>query len=300
MKKVCLTIIFIGLFFPIQCNKPSDNNDNTEEKEKKGSIIVTVDGLSFVNTLLSSFGLNNIQNTDDYLESNLIGLINPETIRSFTWNGDAEETSTILQSSDTGIRKFLFDNYNEAKAENKAFIVISHSWGTFLSYLALSLEPQIECDLFITLSSPLGTTSGLTASEDAVRSYTDDKLDEMSFDIQGTNYPNVNVFYNFWANGDIISGILTGKVSAAINIQDIKVDEGINNQRDLLGCYFWHNFSTMGDEVITDLSHTFYLVYLASIGVPDITPTRDAFLNQIISPIQTAVSGCKDNNQPKN
>lgn len=289
-----LTIIFTALFFTIQCNPPSTsgNSDDTEDTDNTKAIIVTVDGLSFANTLLDPFGLENIQKSEDYLKTNLSKLDNSESIRSFTWSGDAGDTAVILQSSYTGLRKFLIDNYNEAKAKNKAFIVIGHSWGTFLSYLALSLEPQIQCDLYITLSSPLGTASGLplTSPEGIIRKYTDDKLTEMSFDILGTNYPNTKKFYNFWANGDLVSGSLAGKIPVTLNVQDVKIDEGINDNRDIAGTYFWHKFTTLGDEVVTvtDPSYPIYLAYLISIGINDITPARNTFINQVVSQIQTA------------
>ena len=107
----------------------------------------------------------------------------------------------------------------------------------------------------------------------------------MFFNIQGSNYPDVKVFYNFWANGDIISGPLSGKIPVILNVQDIMVDENINDQRDLSGCYFWHTFTTLGDDVTTDPVH---IAYLISIGINDITPTRNIFINQVISLIQTA------------
>jgi hypothetical protein len=292
---IYLAIICASLFFTINCNMLSGvTNDDTNGDAHKvvdntKAIIVTVDGLSFVNTL--ALGITTIQNSNDYLKSNLAKLINSETIRSFTWGGDAGNTHTILQFSNSGLRKFLIDNYNEAKAKNKAFIVVSHSWGTFLSYLALSLEPQIECDLFITMSSPLGTASGLPDSpEKIVRDYTDGQLSVMSFDILGPSYPHAKVFYNFWANGDLISGTLTGKIPVTPNVQDIRVDQGITDSRSTVDCYFWHKFTTLGAEVVTDSD---YILYLVSIGLlpPDyISPTRNIFINQVVDLIQTASS----------
>ncbi len=289
---IFLTIFVTTLFFTIQCNIPSVNNKSDDDKkiDNTKAIIVTVDGLSFANTLLGGpSGLENIQNTNNYLNTNLTKLINSESIRSFTWSGDAGDTAAILQSSNTGLRKFLIDNYNEAKSKNKAFIVVGHSWGTFLSYLALSLEIQIQCDLFITLSSPLGTASGLPASpEKIIRDYTDARLLEMTFDISGPKYPNAKVFYNFWANGDLISGPLTGKIPAVLNVQDVRVDQAIADQRDLTGCYFWHNFTNLGDEVIKDATFLPYLAYLVTLGINDINPTRNTFISQVVSQVQSA------------
>lgn len=303
-KVIYLTIIFALLFFTIGCNIVSgyiddtnddDDDDNTNMVvDNTKAIIVTVDGLSFVNTLLGTSGLDNIQNSNNYLKSNLTKLINSESISSFTWSGDANDTAAILASSVSGLRKFLIDNYNEAKAKNKAFIVVSHSWGTFLSYLALSLEPQIECDLFITMSCPLGTSSGVSTEEDIVYNYTNVELFLMpSFDIVN-DYPHANVFYNFWANGDLISGPLTGKIPVITNVHDVQVDDGISDNRTVVDSYFWHKFTTLGDEVVntSDSNYLIYTIYLASI-LPfpyDINPTRNAFINQVVDLIQTASS----------
>ena len=292
-----LLIIFVSLFFSNGCNLiPNKNNTNPASVDNSKAIIVTIDGLSFANTLLSPVGLTNIQNDNNYLQTNLNKLINTVSIRSFTWSGNSGDTAAILASSAVGLRKFLIDNYNEAKAGNKAFIVVSHSWGTFLAYLALSLEPQIQCDLFITLSCPLGTALGLPVSpEQIVRAYTDAELSAMSFTILGTSYPNVKNFYNFWAHGDLISGTLAGKIPTAPNVHDVQVDTpGISDNRTPADCYFWHEFTTLGDEVVnvnstdptTFAAYTAYLLTILSFPY-DISPTRNAFITKVVSLIQT-------------
>jgi len=271
----------ISILFITGCDLIPD--DDTVE-DNSNAVIVTVDGLSFANTLV--MGPTVIQNSSDYLKVNLKKIINSKSIRSYTWSGDAEDTAAILASSNSGIRKFFQDNYQEAQDNGKAFIVVCHSWGTFLSYVALSLEPQIECDLSITLSSPLGTASGLPASyEKIIRDYTDAKLTGLSFDITGSAYPNANLFYNFWANGDLISGQLSGKIPAALTVHDVKVDQGISDNRYIVDAFFWHKFTTLGDEVVNDIS---YQVYLISIGVLDISTVRNDFIDQVAALIQTA------------
>ncbi|MBN2546911.1 MAG: hypothetical protein JXB50_14010 [Spirochaetes bacterium] len=275
------TLILFSLLFILGCDLIP--NDNTVEYNSK-AIIVTVDGLSFANTLV--MGTAVIQNSNDYLKVNLKKIINSKLIRSYTWSGDAEDTAAILSSSDSGIRKFFLDNYQEAKETGKAFIVVCHSWGTFLSYVALSLEPTIECDLFITLSSPLGTASGLPDSpEKIVRDFTDAKLAELLFDISGIAYPDTKLFYNFWANGDLISGPLSGKIPASLIVHDVKIDQVISDYRYITDAFFWHKFTALGEEVVTDIT---YQVYLISIGILDISPTRDVFINQVTDLIQTA------------
>jgi pimeloyl-ACP methyl ester carboxylesterase len=276
-------IILTLLFFITGCgqanHKPIDNIK---------AIIVTVDGLSFVNTIARI----TIEKRNDYLQGNLKKIINSESIRPFHWSGDAADTTAILEPSGGGsLREFLRNNYKEAKNTKKAFIVISHSWGTLLTYLALSLEPQIKCDLYITLSSPLGTSSGLPDSaEKTVRDYTDAKLVEMSFAILGTSYPHTRVFYNFWANGDLISGSLFGKIPSAPNVHDVRVDDGISNVRDIKNCFFWHEFTTLGDEIIAGSIYFPYVAYLVSLGLFDSHPARNNIINQIVALIQSASS----------
>jgi hypothetical protein len=251
------------------------------------AIIVAVDGLSFVNTLVGT----TLEKSNDYLQTNIGKLIKSPSIRQFHWNGDGAQTSALLASSDVGLRKFLRDNYQEARDKNKAFIVICHSWGTMLSYLALSLEPQIRCDLFITLSCPLGTASGLPSSpEQIVRDYADARLAEISFNVLGTSYPNAKVFYNFRSYGDVISGPLSGKIPTEANVIDVQVDQGISDLRDVPSTYFWHKYLTLGDEVVdgSDPSYSIYTTYLLSVGIININPRRNEFVAQVVSLIQTA------------
>jgi hypothetical protein len=279
---ILTVIVSASILFMTGCNTQTVTPvDNTN------AIIVTVDGLSFVNTLVGT----TIENSNNYLQTNLRNLINSGSIRTFTWSGAAGDTAAILASSSSGLRKFLLDNYKEARDSKKAFIVVGHSWGTFLTYIALSLEPSIQCDLFITMSSPLGTSSGLPASpEQIVRDYTDARLAEISFNIPGTSYPNAKVYYNFWANGDLISGPLSGKIPAATSVQDVKVDSGIADNRNVTDCYFWHKFTTTGNEVVdsSDPNYSVYTAYLLTLGILDISPTRNTYINKVVALIQNA------------
>jgi hypothetical protein len=99
---ILLTIFSISIFFNAECTL--SNPDPVVDNSK--AIIVTVDGLSFVNTLLET----NIQKSDNYLQTNLVKLIKSDSIRPFQWNSNAEDTAELLQSSNSGLRKFLIEN----------------------------------------------------------------------------------------------------------------------------------------------------------------------------------------------
>ncbi|MCP5104354.1 MAG: hypothetical protein GY950_13280, partial [bacterium] len=79
------------------------------------AVIVTVDGLSFANTLLPP---------------------GSEPIDAFPWSRDANDTLETVET----LREFLKEKYREAQQANKGFIVVAHSWGTVLTYLALSSQ----------------------------------------------------------------------------------------------------------------------------------------------------------------
>lgn len=73
-----------------------------------------------------------------------------------SWDGNANDTPKLLRNLITS----LGSASNKAIAEGSKFIVVSHSWGTVLGYLALEYMPWVEPDLFLTLSSPLGSMKG--------------------------------------------------------------------------------------------------------------------------------------------
>ncbi|MHC4499608.1 MAG: Kelch repeat-containing protein, partial [Planctomycetota bacterium] len=175
----------------------------------KGAVVVTVDGLSFANTLL---GPPYLDDTDHYLKTALEAMefltVSDSVIDSFPWSRDAGNTdSELLQ-----LRNFLKNSYDTARDEGKKFVVVSHSWGTFLSYLALSYESTVEdpiyCDLYITLSSPMGTYYAHDSQyleEIAVTGYVNMWLAALDFASCTNCYPRTDACVNVWAWGDVIS-----------------------------------------------------------------------------------------------
>jgi hypothetical protein len=85
--------------------------------------------------------------------------VDPERVYSFgggedeSWSGDAAKTPEIMAELLPALR----EKYQEQAVEKgRKFVVVTHSWGTVLGTTALTWLPEVEPDLFITLSSPLG------------------------------------------------------------------------------------------------------------------------------------------------
>jgi hypothetical protein len=191
------------------------------DKNDSKAIIVAVDGLSFVNTLLSV----NLEDTEHYLKSALesmnLGVTNSDIV-SFDWSRDANDTAGAVED----LRELLRIQFERAEREKKKFIVVGHSWGTFLSYMALSFESTvgnpIHCDLFITLGSPLGTYyahDSLWWEEVAVNGYVNEWLFLLNFSDCADCYPRTNRCVNYWAWEDVISGPLVDFTFGEENIR---------------------------------------------------------------------------------
>ena len=113
-------------------------------------------------------------------------------IMSYSWSRniyDTEETVTELSQ----ILKPLSKASRDA---GKPFVIIAHSWGTVLSYMALSRDDEIIVDNFITLGSPLNAQ--LPVVKETVDSYLD-SLEAL---------PNIKQWCNYWADCDPISGAI--------------------------------------------------------------------------------------------
>lgn len=221
------------------------------------AIIVTVDGLSFKNTfnIINQF-MGAVHDANEaYLKSALSELdldIDKNDIVNFPWNRDAKNTVNLV----TKLRKFLRQNYERALEEKKKFIVVSHSWGTVLSYLALSFESQVsvplECDLFITLSSPLGTEFvpiqsdciDATMISNQIQNFVSMFFKIMDFSNCVNCYPKAKNWYNYWAHGDLISGPV--KYYSFIN--NVRVENENTNlcdARSKQSTDIWHRYTNL-------------------------------------------------------
>lgn len=203
--------------------KLSSNNTTVGSNSSESSaIVVCVDGLSFANTILPI----HLESDNNYLQKAISEMNIPNLeIVSFNWDRDAKKTDYRLKD----LRKMMRKYYEKAQRENKKFIVVSHSWGTFLAYMALSFESQatnpIHADLFITLSCPMGTYYAhalpLYAPEILINGFVAQWMNGLKYSKCFNCYPSIDRWVNFWAWGDLISGPMKEYDS---NVEDINVD----------------------------------------------------------------------------
>jgi hypothetical protein len=274
-KLYALLCIALALFLCLaSCTPPNG------ESASKTDILVAVNGLEFTRTLpsmlVSQFGtsLNFEGDREDYLKPALASHLGSQyDIRTFDWDGDATKTDRVLAAEGpSSLRAYLRAAYEEAREKGVKFVVVSHSWGTFLCYLALAMESggadPIDCDLFITLSCPIAANHAGTALDPldaAVEAYANAWMSDsrVDFDINAF-YPKAERFLNYWAFGDCVSGPLATRIPPAAGVKDIQVDffkidgDGAIDQymaelkRGTDDVVFWHDFTSLKDSVATD------------------------------------------------
>lgn len=243
LKKILpLSFTLITLLFTYSCT-------DTDPLQKT-AIVITVDGLSFANTISSQPFLND----NNYLKTALDGMQLSSKgleIVSFNWDRNVSNSDIGIQSLINKLREY----YNRAINENKKLIIVSHSWGTFLSFMALASESQgtnpIKCDLFITLSSPIGTaySSHRSKTEDIINSYVNSWFTKLNYNITSGILPKAKKWINVWAWGDYISGPLK-EINPAI--QDIQVEGDLYKispvTRDIITTYVFHRYTQLLPE----------------------------------------------------
>ncbi len=210
--------------------------------------VVCVCGLSFTKT----FGLNLTESEErDYLLQSVrsLGVVVPQSnIVLYYWNGDAKKTPERVDE--------LADFLAQYAAKGK-LIVVSHSWGTVLAFLALRqvASQGIKAELLITLSSPLYALK-LPVPCDfdwGVSIYTAFWLDYYGCGKQGVLCPlEVPRWVNFWSWGDFISGPLA-PVGLCSTVEDHAVDgsrsfSGPCHQRRISTTETWHAFTSLVED----------------------------------------------------
>lgn len=233
----------------------------------RGAVIVTVDGISSQSTILGlSAGLSwPWDDGDNYLGTALattsLGNYNVELV-PFLWSRDpgwAPLGNTFWEVRE--LRDLLREQYDLAVSQGKKFIVVAHSWGTVLSYCALSDLSQgdnpVQCDLYITLSSPLGTYfahDNLFPEEITINGFSNEWLATLSIDPFGdwVGYPLTDKHINYWAWGDVISGPLNPFLGDVVDINvDTDDQEDGNDERNFTTTLYdsastgWHQFTTL-------------------------------------------------------
>src|ERR1039457_1593694 len=117
------------------------------------------------------------------------------TIVPFPWSTNISDTDKYVQQ----LSSMLEDISTSNKLINAPTVVIAHSWGTVLAYIAISQNSNIHVDKFITLGSPLSseTTDILAATYAVLASHQIYMLTKPS---------NVGTWHNYWNLLDLISG----------------------------------------------------------------------------------------------
>jgi beta propeller repeat protein len=187
------------------------------------AIIVTVDGLQFCKVVPSDLvdrelceGIDTIMR-EPYLKPAIESMqtpVPPEAIVDFNWTHDPDDTDDYVPL----LRSWLQSYHNCAQANNQKFIVVSHSWGTVLTFLALGLSANsstpIPVDLYITSGSPLGVAQAPEPClidvpsqliKDAIEQYTNYWKSRFQC-TSSTCFPLATNWYNYWIYEDLISG----------------------------------------------------------------------------------------------
>lgn len=190
--------------------------------EKKAGAVIFVDGIQIVQILFPAWPPNYSQYLvdsiyDTFGNSNFTTLFQKrkEAITPFVWANTTWDTA-----GGVGRLKKLLESWTVAtKITGGPLIVVSHSWGTVLAYIAISTDENIHVDKLITLGSPLQSIDPL------VRPYVGNWL--LSFGLEAFPRPsNVKTWHNYWTTCD--------PISAPIGIADKKGNHRITT--DIKDC----------------------------------------------------------------
>ena len=241
MKKHLFIFLMIMAFTLVFANPYAES-----QEPPKPPIVIAVDGLYFgeigpkpVEVIMKKIFPD--KTPDGYIGKSFkedipasIKNLNPE-IKTYTWSRDTVDTRKVVDDLKTNIKQA----YEVAKNDNRALIIVGHSWGSAMSYKALEeLGSEVKVDSFITMGSPLN------ADNVAVKKFTDSKFKEVEVIPSTTTLSTqaaiiekplkiekpkgVDKWINYWANGDIISGSIP---SADRNIQIDKGKETLSSSQ---------------------------------------------------------------------
>lgn len=185
-------------------------------------VVLTVDGIdknAVEGGALDKFllGKKNKRFESSYLKPVVDGWALSADASFFGWSGDYAQTESELRK----LKARIISNYSRASSEGRPFVMITHSWGTVLSYRALKdlyadgKLPENAVHSLVTLGSPLskedepnqegksqaaGPSFGVvTTLSGAVKEYGEWVGPEVLDDVVGS-------WRNYWIKGDLISG----------------------------------------------------------------------------------------------
>jgi hypothetical protein len=166
--------------------------------------VVTVDGMnlrSIINPgippeyshyLYDAFECDPKSTNDDWCEriQGRVGQIIP-----FEWSRNVYDTDQTVYELSAVLEGFT----KLSKKNHGPLVVVAHSWGTVLAYIAISRNPNIVIDRLVTLGSPL------QAQDQTAAQFTRDTLS--NWGLQKLTAPsNVKAWDNYWEQCDPISG----------------------------------------------------------------------------------------------
>lgn len=126
--------------------------------------------------------------TPDWRNKIMVGL---GPIYPFTWSRDLSKTNDAVNQ--------LYEKIKELNKTNRPITILSHSWGTILSYIVIMKHEDIHVDKLITMGSPLNSAFA------PINYYTREWLED--FGISSISKPaNLREWHNYFAICDLISG----------------------------------------------------------------------------------------------
>lgn len=209
--------------------------------EKRAGAVIFIDGIQILQILFDPLSVwpwpDYSQYLVDYLDDSADAMFQKksEAVVPFLWAGTTNDTDAISRLSQ------LLEHWTAAVNKTGGRLtVVSHSWGTVLSYIAISSNKNIHVDKLVTLGSPLGAGS-------LVKWYLNKWLDP--FELASLPRPfNVDIWHNYWAKCD--------PISASIRIADKKGNFEIAT--NVMDCGFFSDFVCL---LNTPLNHTCHSAY---------------------------------------
>ncbi|MBF0476228.1 MAG: hypothetical protein HQK59_10415 [Deltaproteobacteria bacterium] len=172
-------------------------------------------------------------------------------ITAFKWSRNIYDTDDNLINK---LSQVLADASQSSLAQKQPFVILTHSWGTVLAYLALSKNPDIKVDKFISLGSPLDSMTGF------IKSFTEIYVSDVNV------LPNARVWNNYWIECDPISGVIP---AATHNIELQANDKLTRSQHkaeltrsqyrdEFITCHEkYYSDSTVWNQILADVLDSF-------------------------------------------
>jgi hypothetical protein len=174
-----------------------------QSPKTRAGYVITIDGVHIASVLNPSYPPDYTHYLFDAIDPYWSSLIEGRIGKPgyFDWSRNiynTDETVIALSTVLEGLSKTSKDNHSP-------FVVMAHSWGTVLAFLAISRNNRIAVDKFVTLGSPLN------AQNQTVGDFTMEALTRWG--MTTVKKPtNVRIWSNYWAGCDPISGAIGTRI----------------------------------------------------------------------------------------